>query len=214
MIRNYSHYSVIVAEVTDNKQIRPLGTGFVVTENKIVTACHVVRNSRILCVIPSNDIDIYSYQSTKIPDMLCGYVTVEETNPMNDLCILKMQNGSFHGELPVISSLDNVHIGERLGMWGFPHCTMGRRILTYQEMEVGAKMLMGNEIQYKYATVNIQTRPGQSGSLITKTDRGDIVGILLGTYAPKSGISLGGINPFELNQSSYCISAEYIKEML
>lgn len=210
MVRNYSHYSVIVCEVKNKKIICPLGTGFVVTENKIVTACHVVRNSNVLCVIPSNDIDIHNYQSTEMPETLCGYVTVEEANPMNDLCILKMQDGSFTGELPVISSLDNVHIGERLGMWGFPHCTFGRRLLTYQEMEVGAKMKMGNDIQYKYATINIQTRPGQSGSLITKSDNGDIVGILLGTYAPNSGVLIAGINPYELNQSSYCISAEYL----
>lgn len=214
MVRNYSHYSVIVCEVKNKKIICPLGTGFVVTENKIVTACHVVKNSNVLCVIPSNDIDIHYYQSTEMPEILCGYVTVEEANPMNDLCILKMQDGSFTGELPVISSLDNVHIGERLGMWGFPHCTLGRRLLTYQEMEVGAKMLMGKEIQYKYATINIQTRPGQSGSLIAIPESGVIVGILLGTYAPESGVSIAGINPLELNQSSYCISAEYIKEML
>lgn len=214
MVRNYSHYSVIVCEVTNDKKIRPLGSGFVVTKDKIVTACHVVKNSQVLCVIPSNDIDIHNYQSTKIPAMLCGYVTVEEANTMNDLCILKMQDGSFSGELPVISSLDNVRIGQRLGMWGFPHCTLGRRLLTYQEMEVGAKMLMGSDIQYKYATINIQTRPGQSGSLIAIPETGEIVGILLGTYAPPSGVIIAGINPFELNQSSYCISAEYIKEML
>lgn len=214
MIRNYSHYSVIVAELMDNNQIRPLGTGFVVTETKIATACHVVKDSKTLCVVLSNDIDIEGYQSTDVTNLRILYVSVVEVNPLDDLCILEMHNGNFHGVLPNISSLDNVYIGERLGMWGFPHCTLGRRILTYQEMEVGAKMKMGNDIQYKYATINIQTRPGQSGSLITKSDSGDIVGILLGTYAPNSGIIIAGINPFELNQSSYCISAEYIKEML
>lgn len=198
----------------DNNQIRPLGTGFAVTENKIATACHVVKDSKNLCVVLSNDIDIEGYQSTDVTNLRILYVSVVEVNPMNDLCILKIQDGYFHGKLPVISSLDYVHIGERLGMWGFPHCTLGRRILTYQEMEVGAKMKMGNDIQYKYATINIQTRPGQSGSLITKSDNGDIVGILLGTYAPNSGVLIAGINPYELNQSSYCISAEYLKEML
>ena len=46
MIHNFSHYSVIVGELMDNNQIRPLGTGFVVTENKIATACHVVKDSK------------------------------------------------------------------------------------------------------------------------------------------------------------------------
>jgi len=214
MIRNYSHYSVIVCELKDNNQILPLGTGFVVTENKIVTAFHVVKSSKKLGIVLSNDINIFSYQSVKTTNLNCLSVTIGEANPLNDLCILEIQNGKFDGILPSISSLDYVNIGERLGMWGFPHCTLGRRLLTYQEMVVGAKMLMGNEIQYKYATVNIQTRPGQSGSLITNSINGDIVGILLGTYAPNCGVMIAGINPLELNQSSYCISAEYIKEML
>jgi len=37
---------------------------------------------------------------------------------------------------------------------------------------------------------------------------------LIGTYAPSSGVIIAGINPHELNQTSYCISANHIKEML
>ena len=66
----------------------------------------------------------------------------------------------------------------------------------------------------KYATINIQTRPGQSGSLIFSLQSGAIIGLLIGTYAPSSGVVIAGINTHELNQTSYCISANYIKEML
>lgn len=43
---------------------------------------------------------------------------------------------------------------------------------------------------------------------------GAIIGLLIGTYAPASGVIIAGINPHELNQTSYCISANHIKEML
>ncbi|WP_081657760.1 serine protease [Prevotella sp. AGR2160] len=214
MLSNYSHYCVIICEILEGPQFRPLGTGFIVDEKRIATAMHVVKGIGKLCIVPSNDIEINGYQEVNFPNTILGSVKVVEDNPFNDLCILEIENGKFQGMLPNISSLDSVPIGKKLSLWGFPHCTLGRRLLTYQEMEVGAKMMMGDKFKYKYATLNIQTRPGQSGSIVCDPETGVIVGVLLGTYAPNSGIVIAGINPYELNQSSYCISAEYILEML
>ena len=50
--------------------------------------------------------------------------------------------------------------------------------------------------------------------LIFNIRTGAIIGLLIGTYAPASGVIIAGINPHELNQTSYCISANHIKEML
>ena len=63
-------------------------------------------------------------------------------------------------------------------------------------------------------TAYVQTRPGQSGSLVYSPRLQKVIGILVGGYSISSGISLGGINPFELNQTSFCLSAQYINEML
>ena len=43
-----------------------------------------------------------------------------------------------------------------------------------------------------------------------------IAGILIGSYAPQvnGSISIGGIDPQTLHQTTHAISAEYIKEML
>lgn len=41
-----------------------------------------------------------------------------------------------------------------------------------------------------------------------------VIGILIGAFAPTTGISLGGINPRELHQTTQCLSAEYIKKMI
>lgn len=94
---------------------------------------------------------------------------------------------------------------------GFPHCTEGRKVLTVQEADVGAKILLeSNNIKSKYIVVNTQTRPGQSGSLVYDPKSNKIIAMLIGAFAPDSGISLGGINPRELHQTTHCISAEYI----
>lgn len=88
-------------------------------------------------------------------------------------------------------------------------------ILTVQRTRVGAKVLRESQtIKYKYAILNVQTRPGQSGSLVYSPRLQKVIGILVGGYSISSGISLGGINPFELNQTSFCLSAQYINEML
>ena len=30
----------------------------------------------------------------------------------------------FNGNLPPLESLDNIPVGEKIGMFGFPHCVM------------------------------------------------------------------------------------------
>lgn len=159
--------------------------------------------------------DINTYQD--IADNSCQPVPaiVQDINPITDICILQVEGLSFNGVLLRLDSLDNVAVGDKIGMFGFPHCVMGRRVLTYREAEIGAKMLLETSgIKSKYATLNMQTRPGQSGSLVFCHKTGHIVGMLIGTYAPTCGVIIAGINPHELNQDSYCISASYIKEML
>ena len=196
--------------------IRMLGTGFLISnDGKIVTARHVVGNeTKDLVVLVPHVRNIDEYQDTT--DTSCKSVSaiIEDINPVTDICILKIQL-NFPGALPPLESLDNIKVGERIGMYGFPHCVMGRRVLTYQEAEIGAKMLMESSgIKSKYATINIQTRPGQSGSIVFNKKTGAIIGLLIGAYAPNSGVIIVGINPHELNQTSYCISANHIKEML
>ena len=193
-----------------------LGSGFLITnEGKIVMARHVVGNETDdLCVLMPHIPNINAYQDVSNNSCCPVPAIIEDINPITDLCILKTDL-RFNGQLPTLGSLDTISVGERIGIFGFPHCVMGRRVLTYQETEIGAKMLLETSgIKSKYATINIQTRPGQSGSLVFNLKDGAIVGLLIGTYAPSSGVIIAGINPHELNQSSYCISANHIKEML
>lgn len=197
--------------------VNMLGTGFLITnDGRIVTARHVIGNETqdLVALLPHIK-NINEYQDTTDNSCNTIQVSVEDINPVTDICILRAKGLFLNYVLSPLSSLDNIAVGERIGMYGFPHCVMGRRVLTYQEAEVGAKMYLATScIKSKYATLNIQTRPGQSGSIVYNLKNGMIVGLLIGTYAPTSGVIIAGINPHELNQTSYCISAEHIKEML
>lgn len=214
---NFTQITLVIGKLDKTSGfIQMLGSGFLISnDGKIVTARHVVGNeTEDLFVLMPHISNINVYQD--VADTSCRLIPtiIEEINPITDLCILKTDL-KFNGQLPALDSLDAIAVGEKVGMFGFPHCVMGRRVLTYQETEIGAKMFLETSgIKSKYATINIQTRPGQSGSLVFNLKTGSIIGLLIGAYSPQSGIIIAGINPHELNQTSYCISANHIKEML
>lgn len=197
--------------------IQMIGTGFLISiDGKIATTRHMIGaddNNLVVLMPHINDINIYQ----DLSDTSCNPIPAKviEIDPIKDICIIQTDL-RFEGVIPSIGSLDTVSVGEKIGIFGFPHCPEGRRALTFQETIIGAKILLDTKgIKSKHAVLNTQTRPGQSGSLIFSPKNNQIIGILIGAYAPQgAGISLGGINPRELHQTTYCISAEYFKEMI
>jgi hypothetical protein len=195
-----------------------LGTSFIIRQDGLVatTAHNVSGDDKNLIFLYPQLKKINDYQD--MSDLSCKLIPAKiiEIDPIKDLAILKAEF-AFSGTLPGIGTFDNDAVGSEVGIFGFPHCVEGRRALTFQKAEIGAKILLSsNGIQSKYAVINIQARPGQSGSLIFSTKNQCISGVLIGAYAPGSGsgISLGGIDPRELHQTTHCISAEYLKEMI
>lgn len=218
MIEDYSLCTYVISRFDEGtKSVRMLGTGFLISESLIVTSLHVVKSNDVgLRLIMPDITDINSYQDVENNRCTCWPLHILAADQFSDVCILKIDNMRFDvGKKCELSSMDEVKVGERVGLWGFPHCVVGRKVLTYQETELGAKIVMSTGgIKNKYGTVNIQTRPGQSGSPVFSLRTGKVVGLLVGAYAPDCGIRLGSINPYELNQTSYCISAEVIRKML
>lgn len=193
-----------------------LGSGFLVSnDGKIVTSRHVVGdNEQGLVVLFPHIGDINQYQDTTNNACTHISVTIIDSDPFRDIVVMK-GDLSFHGTTPSIGSFDDIAVGESVGIYGFPHCVEGRRVLTYQQAFVGAKVLLDSGgVKSKHAVINTQTRPGQSGSLIFSPRTNKVVGLLVGAFGPESGISIGGINPRELHQTTHCISAEYIRNML
>ena len=200
-----------------NNQVHMLGTSFFVSnDGKVVTSKHVVGNNddNLVILLPSID-KLDEYQDTTDNTCTTANVKIIESDAFRDVVILQVKNIAYKGIIPQLGSFDDIMVGEEVIVLGFPHCVEGRRVLTLQRATIGAKVLVDSEgIKSKNAVINIQTRPGQSGSLIYSLRTNTIIGILMGTYAPESGVSIAGINPRELNQTTHGVSAEYIKQML
>lgn len=200
-----------------NGVVQLLGTAFFINKpGLLATAAHVVEYNDDNLVIVMNQIQsLQDYQDTSNNQIFTIPAKIKEINPINDVCILEVSEkvkSTFN-----IGSSDMVSVGQNISLFGYPHCNHGRMVLTQQNTSVGAKILIKNNgIKNKNLILNIQSRPGQSGSPIIVPEQRLIVGILIGSYAPhqKGGINLGGIDPQTLHQTTHAISAGYIEEMI
>lgn len=211
----FTQLVLLVGKITPD-HVQLLGTGFLIKEDgHIVSTRHVVgKEDANLVILAPHITNINEYQD--LSDTSCKPIKAKtvEIDPLRDLAIVKAEI-NFTGKIPPIGNFDNDNVGDEVGIFGFPHCVEGRRSLTFQKAEIGAKVLLESSgIKSKYAVINTQSRPGQSGSLIFSIKNQCISGILIGAWAPHSGVIVAGINPRELHQTTHCISAEYIKEMV
>ena len=197
--------------------IEMLGTGFLVANGKyVITPRHVIGdNDKGLCIILPSITSFDEYQDTSINECNFANVHLKFNDPFRDIALLEFDSPvNFIKTLP-IGSTDEIKVGDDVYIFGFPHCTEGRRVLTMQKTSVGSKILINSSgIKSKFCVINTQTRPGQSGSIIYSVRLNKIIAVLIGAFTSSSGISLGGINPRELHQTTQCLSAEYITKMI
>lgn len=215
----FTQITLTIARVYENNQGEMLGTGFLIAGGRyIVTPRHVVGdNDTNLCIIIPSLTSFDEYQDTTLTTAKFQYVHIVKSDPFKDIVILEPVGKLFPSPVSTIGlgSTDDVQVGNEIMIFGFPHCVEGRRVLVMQKAMIGAKVMINSQgIKSKYLIINTQTRPGQSGSIIYSAKNNLIVGMLIGAFAPNCGISLGGINPRELHQTTQCISAEYIKNMI
>lgn len=197
--------------------VRPLGTVFSLPKQGLFgTVAHLSGgDDRDLVITTKNIGSLDDYQDTS--DRKCGIVPVKlhAIDPIHDLCVLKAEI-KVESTL-AIGSTDEIQVGESVALFGFPHADSGRVVLTQQNTEVGARILIeASGIKTKHIVLNIQSRPGQSGSPVLNLRTGKLVALLVGSYAPGGGgrISLGGIDPHTLHQTTHAVSVEYILPML
>lgn len=205
-----------VGRITPNG-ITLLGSAFAINKSGyFATAAHVVNHNDNGLIICLNGLSsIQEYQDTSKRGSQYVVAKIAALNPICDVCLLKT-------DLPIqstmlLTSADRVQVGAEVVVFGYPHSDHGRMVLTQQNTHIGAKVLIESSgIKYKNMILNIQTRPGQSGGPIICPSSKEIVGMIIGSYAPKGtgGVIIGGIDPQTLHQTTHAISAEYIKEML
>lgn len=202
--------------------VKLLGTCFLLNgKGLFATAAHVTNNndSNLVLIFTdalyNSDKGINSYQDTSNKRVAYSYLTIYKIDPIHDICILKSEDDAISNI--IVSSTDNVDVSEDVCILGYPHCDRGRMVLTYQETTIGAKILLEtSNIKTKHIVLNIQTRPGQSGSPVFRKSDSTLVAIIIGSYAPNNGggILLGGVDPLTLHQTTHAVSAEYIDKML
>lgn len=199
-----------------------LGSGFILNKaGLIATAAHVTNmDDKNLVVVFSpqlyNDpLGINSYQDTSNTNVQCISASIFKLDSIRDICILKITN-QVQSNIRIVST-DAISVSEGLCVVGYPHCNMGRMVLTFQETTVGAKILLQTaSIKSKHLVLNIQTRPGQSGSPVFRSIDSALVAMVIGSYAPRSsgGVSIEGVDPLTLHQTTHAVSAEYILKMI
>jgi len=216
-IKDLNKIIFTVGRKAPNGSVNLLGTCFLL--NKVglfATAAHVPNNiEKDLVIFMSENSDLRNYQDTSNNKGNFYIATIIKIDPICDVCILKTDFNQFSNIQ--IGGSDDINVSEGVGIVGFPHCVDGRSILTFQSTSIGAKILLESSgLKNKHLVLNIQTRPGQSGSPIFRLSDSKLIGMLIGSYAPLGGggISLGGVDPHTLHQTSYAISSEYINRIM
>lgn len=136
---------------------------------------------------------------------------------MRDLALLKVDDGLTLPYLNTISSSDSLQVGQEVVVLGFPHADTGRTVFIHRwASSIWAQILIGNHgVKSRYAVVNLQGRPGQSGSPVLDS-LGKVTSVIVDGYAPAGGggIIVSGIDPTTLRETTHAISAEYLKDMI
>lgn len=194
-----------------------LGTGFAVAPNKIATAAHLTGQAdKDLVVLVPHIQKMSDYQDTTDSQVQYVSARIVGYDPIHDVAILESKDMTMSFGYQ-IGSTDETPPGTAIMSAGFPHADWGRRVLTQQSSTVGARILMGaGSIKSKHIVMNVQTRPGTSGSPVFSPRSNTVCAMVIGSYAPQGGggISLGGIDPTTLHQTTHAVSAEYIKAMI
>jgi hypothetical protein len=197
--------------------VQLLGTAFEVAPGRFATTGHVTgADDRDLVLLMPRYRSIEEYQDTGDPTVRWVDASIGAYDPLRDLCIVDAVPLSLGGTFS-LGTTDDIVPGDRVVILGFPHADQGRLVLTRHDTQVGARILVAaSGVKSKHIVLNTQARPGQSGSPVVKTATSAICAVLIGSYAPGGGggISLGGVDPHTLHQTTYAVSAEYVRAML
>lgn len=198
--------------------IEPLGTCFAISESKLVTAAHATgpNGNGLMAIIGRAD-SMADYQDTTNSQVSGTSLKISAYDPIHDICILELVNPGSFGFSYSLGGADELTPGDSVVAFGYPHADHGRLVLTQQSSAVGAKILLGSAaVKTKSIVLNTQTRPGQSGGPVFLAGSNRVCAMIVGGYSPDGAgkISMGGIDPQTLHQTTHAVSAEYIKKML
>ena len=195
-----------------------LGTCFAVGPRKVATAFHVpgADDTNLVLVLPKLTSSL-DYQDTSDTSLRLAPLKIAAADPMRDLSVLELPADVTLTFTYGLGGSDDVPPGAGIVSLGFPHANVGRLVFTQQRTHVGARVLIENSgLKSKHIVMNTQAREGQSGGPVLNQAMTHVVAVLIGSYAPGGGggMSLGGIDPWTLHQTTHAVSAEYLAGML
>lgn len=216
MDEDFAQVIVAVGRVSPGG-VQLLGTSFAVGERTFATAAHITdqNDSGLVLIVPKIQ-RLSDFQDTTDQSINTVPVRIREYDPIHDIALL--ETSDIRVTFPwVLGRADDAPSGAAIISAGFPHADFGRLVLTQQASTVGARILMqAGPVKAKHLVMNVQTRPGTSGSPVLLGAQNRVVAMVIGSYAPKieGGIRLGNIDPYTLHQTTHAVSAEYIASML
>lgn len=197
--------------------VQLLGTAFGVGERRFATAAHLTgQDENGLVLVLPRITRMGDYQDTTDTAIRTAPVRISAFDPLHDIAILDTSEIAVRFSY-TLGGTDDVAPGTQIVSAGFPHADLGRFVLTQQNSTVGARILMSaGPIKAKHIVMNVQTRPGTSGSPVFIENQDRVCAMLIGSYVPgaSGGIMLGNIDPYTLHTTTHAVSAEYIRAML
>lgn len=208
--------AVVTVARVDPGGAQLLGTAFTVGGSYLATPFHVTTadDSNLVVVLPRIE-SLTEFQDTSDTSVRMASVKMVAADPVRDICILSMPG--IRGSALPLGSAEDAAVGAPVVLYGFPHAGSGRHVLTQQQTTVGARILIESSGQkIEHLVLNIQARDGQSGSPVVSATTGKVVAMVIGSYAPGGGglISIGGVDPATLHQTTHAVSAQYIRDMI
>jgi len=145
--------------------VQLLGTAFAVGENIFATAAHITdqNDTGLVLVVPKIS-NLSDFQDTTDQSINTIPIKIRDYDPIHDVAILETHDAKAVFSY-TLGGVDEAVSGAEIISAGFPHADFGRLVLTQQASSVGARILMkAGPVKAKHLVMNVQTRPGTSGS--------------------------------------------------
>lgn len=201
---------------------KPTCTGFIAGYQNnmiaIVTTLHALGNGSEFAVgVPPHGGDVsvpQRYPILSVPAIPSKLVICE---PLLDLAILLAPHNEQQPAVPrYISRPNEIRVGEQMLIVGYPYIILDSFLETVEFCRVSAlgQRLVSTTVHRHEFIISHQAHLGSSGSPVIRERDGTVCGVLRGSLAPPSGISIGQIPIGGDSTVTYVTSAHIIPELL
>jgi len=163
-----------------------------------VTTLHQIGISKNFKIgIPPHGGNISMTQKYPLQEIQAIDVDLVKVDPVFDLAFFIGKSKDVRGAAypKIHTNFNELSIGEELVVVGYPYSTLGSFLETAQLTNISAKgeRLFLGKLEIPEIIISHQTLQGSSGSAVIRRVDGTLCGIIRGTLAPPSVVSIGNI---------------------